>query len=66
MLRTQQVEPVSAPAIPPATILVVEDDAAYRYAAGAVLRNAGFAVLEAADYRGATQLLRAATRSTCC
>lgn len=38
--------------------MIVEDDAAYRYAAGAVLRIAGFTVHEAADYREATRLLR--------
>jgi CheY-like chemotaxis protein len=40
------------------TVLLVEDETPLRHAVGAMLRNAGFAVLEAADGTAAVDLLR--------
>jgi len=39
-------------------ILLVDDDAAFRYAAVRILRAAGFGVHEASDYRGALEILQ--------
>ncbi len=41
----------------PATILLVDDDEAFRYAAARALEGAGFTVASAADFRDALDLL---------